>query len=396
MGINLTSKINEYAQSAKNFACITLSYLLPSLSFCFHLNLHLMGETTMNTTKAFAAYNATDELKPFEFESRNTGPNDIKIDILFCGVCHSDIHSARNEWTSFTQGIYPMVPGHEIVGTVSEIGSDVTKFKVGDTVGVGCMVDSCQNCADCHDGEEQFCPEKTFTYNSINPKTQQPTYGGYAKNITVDEKFVLSIPENLDLASAAPLLCAGITTYSPLKHWNVKPGDKVGVVGLGGLGHMAVKIAKAMGAHVVVFSTSESKTIEAKRLGADEVVISKNSEQMQAQANSFDFVLSTIAASHNLDPYVALLKRDKTITFVGLPSENHPSPDMANLIFARRSIAGSIIGGIRETQEMLDFCAKHNITADIELINMQDINTAYERILKSDVKYRFVIDMGSL
>jgi len=348
------------------------------------------------TVKAYAAYNAKDPLQPFEFTYRDVGPSDIKIDILYCGVCHSDIHSARNEWTSFVEGIYPMVPGHEIIGKVSEIGEDVTRYQVGDTVGVGCMVDSCQQCSDCAEGEEQFCAGSVMTYNSMNPKTQAVTYGGYAKAVTVDEKFVLRIPEGMDLAAAAPLLCAGITTYSPLKHWNIKAKDKVAVVGLGGLGHMAVKIAKGMQAEVTVFTTSESKRNEAHRLGADHVVISRDADAMAQQANQFDFVLSTIAVSHDLDPYIGLLKRDKPIVFVGLPSEKHPSPDMTNFVFKRRILSGSLIGGIRETQEMLDFCAKHNITADIELINMQDINTAYERMLKNDVKYRFVIDMASL
>lgn len=347
-------------------------------------------------TQAYAAYDANSDLKLFEYEPRATGPHDVCIDILFCGVCHSDIHAARNEWSRFSQSIYPMVPGHEIVGKVRAVGEQVEKFQVGDSVGVGCMVDACRACEACDAGEEQYCAATILTYNSIHPDTGQVTYGGYAKAITVDEAFVLNIPKNLDLAGAAPLLCAGITTYSPLRHWQVKAGDKVGVVGLGGLGHMAVKLAKAMGAHVVVFTTSPDKKAEAARLGADEVVLSKNASEMKAHANSFDFILSTVAAKHDINPYVALLKRDKTITFVGIPSEDHPPADMGNLIFSRRSIAGSLIGGIKETQEMLDFCSEHNIVADIERIRMDEINTAYTRVLKSDVKYRFVIDMGSL
>jgi len=348
------------------------------------------------STKAYAAYSATEPLKPYDFTCRAVGPHDVKIDILFCGVCHSDIHSVRNEWTQFLEAHYPMVPGHEIVGKVTEIGSEVTQFRVGDTVGVGCLVDSCQQCEACEDHQEQYCNAGVYTYNSFNPKTQQFTLGGYAKHIVVDDQFVLRIPEGLDLAAAAPLLCAGITTYSPLRHWGVKAGDKIGIVGLGGLGHMAVKLAKAMGAHVTVFTTSTSKIDEAKRLGADDVVVSRDAKTMQSLASTYDFVLSTVSAPHDLDPYVALLKRDKTIVFVGLPSSNHPSSAMGNFIFARRSMAGSLIGGLKETQEMLDFCAEHKITADIEVIAMKDINEAYERVLKSDVHYRFVIDMSTL
>jgi uncharacterized zinc-type alcohol dehydrogenase-like protein len=343
--------------------------------------------------QAYAAQSAVDELKPFHYEARELREKDVLIDILYCGVCHSDIHSARNEWGG---AVYPMVPGHEIVGKVSQIGSDVTHYKIGDAVGVGCMVDSCRTCGECNDNQEQFCDEKVFTYNSADSKTGDNTYGGYAKNVVVDEAFVLSIPDEMDLASTAPLLCAGITTYSPFMHWNVKQGDKVGVVGLGGLGHMAVKIAHAMGAHVTVFTRSPGKQAEAKRLGADKAVISTDPEAMAACNNTFDLILNTVAVPHNLDTFTTLLKRDGTIVFVGLPSENHPPHSMGNLIFSRRSMAGSIIGGIKETQEMLNFCAKHNITSDIELIRMDEINTAYERILKSDVKYRFVIDMTTL
>lgn len=350
----------------------------------------------MSKTRAYAAYNASDDLKPFTFEYAALKPLDVAIDIKYCGICHSDVHSARNEWTSFTQAVYPMVPGHEIVGVVREVGDKVEKFKKGDIVGVGCLVSSCRHCGECKESLEQYCDEKVLTYASYVPELGRTTYGGYAEHIVVDEHFVLSIPNGMDLAKTAPLLCAGITVYSPLKHWKVQPGDRVGIVGLGGLGHMAVKIAKAMGTHVVVFTTSANKAAEAKTLGADEVVISKDNAAMDAQKNRFSFILSTVAASHNLDPYVALLKRDGVIVFVGLPSENHPSPFMGNFIFSRRSMAGSLIGGIKETQEMLDFCAQHNITADIEMIAMQDINAAYRRMLKNDVKYRFVIDMSTI
>ena len=350
----------------------------------------------MMKTRAYAAYNDTDELKPFTFDYAPLKSKDIAIDIQYCGICHSDVHSARNEWTSFSQAVYPMVPGHEIIGVVRDVGAEVKKFKQGDIVGVGCLVGSCRHCSECDDDLEQFCDGKVLTYNAYVPELGRTTYGGYAEHIVVDEHFVLSIPKGMDLAKTAPLLCAGITVYSPLKHWKVQPGDRVGIVGLGGLGHMAVKIAKAMGAHVVVFTTSAGKASEAKALGADEVVISKNDVEMNAQKNRFSFILSTVAAPHDLDPYVALLKRDGVIVFVGLPSENHPSPFMGNFIFGRRSMAGSLIGGVKETQEMLDFCAKHSITADIEMITMKDINTAYTRMLKNDVKYRFVIDMSTL
>lgn len=350
----------------------------------------------MLKTRAYAAYNATDKLKPFNFEYRPVTANEVFIDILYCGICHSDLHSAANEWTSFTQAVYPMVPGHEIVGVVREVGEQVSKFKKGDIVGVGCLVGSCRHCGECQENLEQYCPEMVLTYNSYVPELGRTTYGGYAEHIVVDQHFVLSIPQGMDLAKTAPLLCAGITVYSPLRHWKVQAGDRVGIVGLGGLGHMAVKIAKAMGAHVVVFTTSENKSKEAKSLGADEVVISKDNAAMDTQKNRFSFILSTVAAPHNLDPYVTLLKRDGVIVFVGLPSENHPSPFMGNFIFGRRSMAGSLIGGVKETQEMLDFCAQHNITADIEVISMDYINTAYERMLKNDVKYRFVIDLSTL
>lgn len=347
----------------------------------------------MKKTIAYAALDPNQSLAPFDFERRETGATDVQIEILYCGVCHSDIHQARNEWSNT---IYPIVPGHEIVGRVTQVGSEVKNFKVGDLAGVGCMVDSCGHCADCNDHLEQFCHSTIFTYNSPDKHTGKTTYGGYSDSIVVDQKFVLHIPENLNLAAVAPLLCAGITTYSPLRHWNVKKGDKVGVVGLGGLGHMAVKIAHAMGAHVVLFTTSPDKIEDAKRLGADEVVISKNADEMAQHQLSLDFILNTVAASHNLDMFMALLKRDGTMCLVGVPDHPHPSPDISNLIFKRRALAGSLIGGIQETQEMLDFCAEHNITSDIELIPIQQINEAYERMLKSDVKYRFVIDMQSL
>ncbi|TWI54983.1 putative zinc-type alcohol dehydrogenase-like protein [Pseudomonas duriflava] len=341
----------------------------------------------------YAAHSPTDRLAPYQFERRELGPHDVQIDILYCGVCHSDLHTARNEWKNT---LYPSVPGHEIVGKVVAVGEHVTRFKVGDIAGVGCMVDSCQQCSSCGEGLEQYC-ENGFvgTYNGPVFGGDN-TYGGYSDNIVVSEKFVLRITHTENLAAVAPLLCAGITTYSPLSHWKVGPGKKVGVVGLGGLGHMAVKIAHAMGAHVVLFTTSPDKKEDALRLGADEVVVSRSPDEMAAHTNSLDFILNCVAASHNLDAFLALLKRDGTMTLVGAPAEPHPSPDVFSLIFKRRQIAGSLIGGIAETQEMLDFCAKHNIVSDIEMIDMQDINEAYERMLKGDVKYRFVIDMASL
>ncbi|MDD2724712.1 MAG: NAD(P)-dependent alcohol dehydrogenase [Methylovulum sp.] len=347
----------------------------------------------MYASRGYAAHTHTSPLVPFQFNRRELQPSDVHINILFCGVCHSDIHQARNEWGNAS---FPMVPGHEIVGKVINIGSAVTHFKIGDSVGVGCLVDSCRTCPECQDDLEQYCNHPVFTYNSPDPNMPGNTYGGYSDNIVVDEHFVLKIADNLDLAAAAPLLCAGITTYSPLRHWQVGAGDKVGVVGLGGLGHMAVKFAHAMGAEVVLFTTSPDKVADAKRLGADSVVISKNPEEMASHLLSFDFILNTVAAPHNLDAYTALLKRDGTLCLVGVPDQPHPSPSVGNLIFKRRHIAGSLIGGIKETQEMLDFCAEHNITSDIEIIPIQQINEAYERVLKSDVKYRFVIDLASL
>lgn len=342
----------------------------------------------------YAAYDPKKPLAPFNFERREVGANDVEIEILFCGVCHSDLHQVRDEWGNST---FPMVPGHEIVGRVTKAGSAVTKFKAGDLAGVGCLVDSCRSCPDCEDSLEQYCNHAVFTYNS--PDKQMPgqsTYGGYSNLIVVEQRFVLKVSEKLDLAAVAPLLCAGITTYSPLRNWKVGPGQKVGVVGLGGLGHMAVKFAHAFGAHTVLFTTSASKVEDAKRLGADEVVISKNPEEMAKHAQSFDFILNTVAAPHDLDQYTALLKRDGTHCLVGVPDSPHPTPNVGNLIFKRRSLAGSLIGGLRETQEMLDFCAEHNITSDIELIKIQDIENAFARMLKSDVKYRFVIDLASL
>lgn len=348
----------------------------------------------------FAAQSATSPLAHFEFKRRAVGPRDVQIEIMYCGVCHSDLHTARNEWKGTT---FPCIPGHEIIGRVTAVGKSVKKFKVGGMVGVGCMVDSCRKCPSCKQGLEQYCDKEiTFTYNSIDhkaptgsaPGTQ--TYGGYSSQIVVDEDFVLKLPKGMDPAAAAPLLCAGITTYSPLRHWNIKKGQKVGIVGLGGLGHMGLKIAHAMGARVVLFTTSAHKVKDGLRLGADEVVISKNVAEMTKHAGTFDFILNTVAFPHNLDEYAVLLKRDGTMCLVGAPEHPHPSPTVFNLIFRRRAIAGSLIGGIKETQEMLDFCAKHKIASDIEIIPIQKINEAYERMLKNDVKYRFVIDMKTL
>lgn len=348
----------------------------------------------MIKTFAYAARSATAPLGSFTFERREPGSRDVQIEILYCGVCHSDLHIARNEWK---HTVYPVVPGHEIVGRVTKVGNEVKAFKAGDFAAVGCLVDSCRTCADCSENLEQYCRnELTFTYNSPDKHTGKMTYGGYSTGIVVDEHFVLHISGKLNLAAVAPLLCAGITTYSPLRHWKVGTGNKVGIVGLGGLGHMGVKFAHAFGSHVVLFTTSPGKTQDAKRLGADEVVVSKNSGEMKKHLNSFDFILNTVAAPHNLDAYVELLKRDGTMCLVGVPEHPHPSPSVDNLVLKRRQLAGSMIGGIRETQEMLDFCAKHNIVSEIEMIPMQKINEAYERMLKSDVKYRFVIDIASL
>jgi uncharacterized zinc-type alcohol dehydrogenase-like protein len=342
----------------------------------------------------YAAYDPKKPLAPFAFERREPGAEDVQIEILYCGVCHSDLHQVRDEWGNST---FPIVPGHEIVGRVTKAGSAVTKFKEGDLAAVGCLVDSCRTCPDCQTDLEQYCNSSVFTYNS--PDKHNPgksTYGGYSNFIVVDQRFVLKVSKKLELAAVAPLLCAGITTYSPLRHWKIGKGHKVGIVGLGGLGHMGVKFAHAFGAHTVLFTTSPGKAEDAKRLGADEVVISKNPEEMQKHTQSFDFILNTVAAPHNLDQFLSLLKRDGTMCLVGVPDHPHPSPSVGNLIFKRRALAGSLIGGLKETQEMLDFCAEHNITSDIEMINMQDIDTAFERMLKSDVKYRFVIDLASL
>lgn len=351
----------------------------------------------MAKTIGYAAQQATTPLTPFQFERRELRPHDIQIDILYCGVCHSDLHTARSEWKNT---IYPCVPGHEIVGRVTKVGQEVTSFKVGDIAAVGCMVDSCGTCPSCREHLEQYCEQEViFTYNSRDKQDKSVTYGGYSTQIIVDDKFVLHVPKTFkesELPGVAPLLCAGITTYSPLRHWKVGKGSKVGVVGLGGLGHMAIKLAHAMGAHVVLFTTSLGKAEDAKRLGADEVVLSKNVEEMKKQANSFDFILNTVSVAHNLDPFVELLKRDGTMCLIGAPASPHPSPNITNLIFKRRQIAGTLIGGIQETQEMLDFCGQHHLTADIEMIPIQKINEAYERMIKSDVKYRFVIDIASL
>ncbi len=347
-------------------------------------------------TKAYAAQAATTPFAPFSLDRREPGPKDVAIEILYCGVCHSDLHTARGEWPGVQ---YPCVPGHEIIGKVTKVGSQVTRFKPGQAVGVGCMVDSCRTCAQCQEGLEQFCDGPvgfTGTYNGPVGGGAN-TYGGYSAAITVDEHFVLGIShDEKDLAGTAPLLCAGITTWSPLRHWGAGPGKKVGIVGIGGLGHMGVKLSHALGAHTIAFTTSPDKVADAKALGADEVVVSKDQAQMAAHANSFDLIINTVAAPHNLDAYTSLLRRDGTMVLVGAPSSPHPSPAVFNLVFKRRAIAGSLIGGIPETQEMLDFCAKHGITSDIEMIKMQDIETAYARMLKSDVKYRFVIDMATL
>ena len=348
------------------------------------------------TTPAYGAHAADKKLEPMQIARRSPGPQDVQIDIAFCGVCHSDLHQVRSEWGGT---LYPCVPGHEIVGEVSAVGGAVTRFSVGDTVGVGCMVDSCQECPSCREGEEQYCTGGGFvgTYNGPTDDAPGHTLGGYSQRIVVDENFVVAIRHPHDqLAAVAPLLCAGITTYSPLRHWKVGPGKKVGIVGIGGLGHMGIKIAHAMGAHVVAFTTSESKREDAAKLGADEVINSRNAEEVESHANSFDFILDTVAASHDLDALTALLKRDGTLTLVGVPENPHPSPDVGNLIFRRRAIAGSLIGGIAETQEMLDFCAEHAIVADIEMIPIQQIDEAYDRMQRSDVKYRFVIDNSTL
>ena len=347
------------------------------------------------SVKAFGAYAADKPLEPIDIERRQPGPRDVQIEIDYCGVCHSDLHQVRSEWEGT---LYPCVPGHEIVGHVTVVGDEVTGFKVGDFVGVGCMVNSCQLCSACEEGLEQYCENGLIaTYNSEVDEPPGHTLGGYTQRIVVDEKFVLKITHPSEqLAAVAPLLCAGITTYSPLRHWQAGPGKKVGIVGIGGLGHMGIKLAHAMGAHTIAFTTSESKREDAKALGADEVIVSRNAEEMEAHANSFDLILDTVAASHNLDVYTNLLKREGTLVLVGVPENPHPSPDVSPLIFKRRSIAGSLIGGIAETQEMLDFCAEKGIVSEIEMIPIQKIDEAYDRMQKSDVRYRFVIDNASL
>lgn len=353
------------------------------------------GTKVINTTqvKAFGTREATASLEQLTIQRRKPTPHDVEIEILYCGVCHSDLHTARNEWHGT---IYPCVPGHEIVGRIVNVGPHVKKFRVGDLAGVGCMVDSCRTCDYCKEDLEQYCEVgNTGTYNSPDPHLGAHTYGGYSESVVVDESFVLRIPENLDLAATAPLLCAGITTYSPLKHWKIGPGKKVGVVGLGGLGHMGVRLAKAMGAEVIVYTTSPTKFEDARRLGADDVVLSKDEDQMSRYADKLHFVLDAVSAQHDINAYLKLLRVDGSLALVGAPE--HPLPVAAfSLIPYRRSFAGSMIGGIAETQEMLDFCGKHNIVSDIEMIDIQQINEAYERLLKGDVKYRFVIDMASL
>jgi alcohol dehydrogenase (NADP+) len=349
----------------------------------------------MYNAKAYSAGSAKSPLASTTVARRDPTPTDVQIEILFCGVCHSDLHQVRDEWSGAMPTVYPCIPGHEIIGRVTKVGSGVTKFKAGDLASVGCMVDSDRTCPSCQAGLEQFCPNLTLTYNFPDKHLGGVTYGGYSESVVVDERFVLHVPTNLDLAGAAPLLCAGITTYSPMRHWGVTKGKKVGIVGLGGLGHMGVKFAHALGAHTVVFTTSASKKEDALRLGADEVVLSRDANEMQKHADSFDFILDAVSADHDINAFIQLLGRDGNLTLVGAPEKPLSIPAFS-LIFGRRSVSGSPIGGIPETQEMLDFCGKHNITADVEVIPIQKINEAYERLLKSDVKYRFSIDMASL
>ncbi|MGB7203531.1 MAG: NAD(P)-dependent alcohol dehydrogenase [Pyrinomonadaceae bacterium] len=354
----------------------------------------IAAETTGIATKGYATHSAEAKFEPFTFVRRDVGPNDILIDILYCGICHSDIHQARNEWSDLLPASYPMVPGHEIVGRVSQVGGNVTKFKAGDAAGIGCFVDSCRTCAPCTSGIEQYClSQAAWTYNSTEMDRVTPTYGGYSNKYVIDEKYVLKVNATGDLAGVAPLLCAGITTYSPLKRFNVGAGSKVGVVGLGGLGHMAVKLAKAMGADVTVFSTSPGKEEAAKKLGADHFVISRDTEAMEPLRNSLNFIIDTVSADHELMPYIGLLGYGGALVVVGIP----PSPAMVNqggLIMGNRILAGSLIGGIPETQEMLDFCAANNVTSDVEVITPDRIEEAYDRTVKADVRYRFVIDMS--
>ena len=349
----------------------------------------------MYDAKAYSAASATSPLAPHTIKRRETTDRDVQIEILYCGICHSDLHTVRNEWESSMPTVYPCVPGHAIVGQVSKVGAQVTGYKPGDMVGVGCLGDSDRDCPACAADMEQFCPNGVFTYNSPDKHLGGVTYGGYSESIVVDERFVLRVPTNLDPAGVAPLLCAGITTYSPIRRWGNLEGKKVGVVGLGGLGHMGVKFAKAFGAQVAVFTTSPGKTDDAKRLGADEVIVSTNPDEMEQHAGTFDFILDTVSAPHDLNAYLAMLGRDGNLTLVGAPDEPLPVASFA-LLFGRKSLSGSLIGGIEETQEMLDFCGQHGITADVEVIPIQQINEAYDRLLKSDVKYRFSIDMASL
>jgi alcohol dehydrogenase (NADP+) len=349
----------------------------------------------MYNAKAFSAASATSPLASTTIARRDPTENDVQIEILFCGICHSDLHQARNEWSAVFPTVYPCVPGHEIVGRVTKIGSAVTKFKAGDLAAVGCLVDSDRTCPECKQGFEQFCPNFTLTYNSPDKRSGGVTYGGYSESIVVDQKFVLKVPANLDLAGTAPLLCAGITTYSPMHHWGVTKGKKVGVVGLGGLGHMGVKFAHALGAHVVLFTTSPGKKDDAIRLGADEVVISRNADEMAKHAGSFDFILDCVSADHDINALLGMLRRDGNICLVGAP-EKPLSVAAFNLLFGRKSLSGSPIGGLAETQQMLDFCGANNITADVEIIPIQKVNEAYDRLVKANVKYRFVIDMASL
>jgi uncharacterized zinc-type alcohol dehydrogenase-like protein len=341
----------------------------------------------------FAAQSATDALAPFRFERRDPRPDDVEIEILYCGVCHSDLHMARNDWG---WSFYPVVPGHEIIGRVVGVGAEVTKFKVGEHVGIGCMVDSCQHCAACEQGLEQYCEEgHTLTYGSRDRIDGMMTYGGYSEKIVATERFVVKVPDGLNLAGAAPLLCAGITTWSPLRHWQVGPGSKVAIIGLGGLGHMGIKLAKALGANVTLFTRSPGKEADARRLGADHIVLSTDEIQMKAAKSSFDLIIDTVPYQHDVNPYLPTLSLNGTLVLVGLVGELAPTLSTVPLILGRKAVAGSVIGGIAETQEMLDFCGQHGITSDIELIRMEEINAAYERMLKSDVKYRFVIDMAS-
>ncbi len=349
----------------------------------------------MYNAKAYSAASATSPLASTVIARRDPTPNDVQIEILFCGICHSDLHQVRNEWSNVMPTVYPCVPGHEIVGRVTKVGSAVTRFKPGDFAAVGCMVDSDRTCPACKAGLEQFCPNFTLTYNFPDKHLGGVTYGGYSDSVVVDQHFVLCVPSNLNLAGAAPLLCAGITTYSPMRHWGVTKGKKVGVVGLGGLGHMGVKFAHALGAHTIVFTTSPGKKEDALRLGADEVILSRNADEMAKHAGSFDFILDAVSAEHDINAYIQLLARDGNLVLVGAP-EKPLALSAIGLLFARRSVSGSLIGGITETQEMLDFCGKHNITSDVEVIPIQKVNEAYERLLKADVKYRFSIDMASL